>query len=861
MREGPKPFSSEAARGPKFIDNFLETCQNLTFLHLFPAGNRFMNKRRSQFASMQALFSRNTRSFPTLKRGLVSLLVLAGIGVPGLSFAQQFTDVSVAAGLHRDATRAWGNPMWGDLNNDGLLDLFMPNHEAPSGVKEGGIYPYIYINNGDGTFTDVSPTSGIVEQTPDTGAWQGISLGDYDGDGKLDVFVSEPPFQSGGLAPTRDLLFKGNGDGTWAYVSAEAGIVTARDYGECSFLFDYDNDGHLDIFVKNIPNVVGEPGANVLYRNNGDNTFSVIDGAAGLADATHGVTEGSIVSFADYDNDGLMDVAFSGNGTAEALYHHNADGTFTDVTTAAGLNPQLNSQGLAWGDYNNDGLLDLYVSHGSGNGAGNQNNNLYRNNGDGTFTDVAAEAGADDGTDTWAAVWGDYDNDGFLDLFVARPGTGIIGPGNANILYHNNGDGTFTDVGTQEGVALEDGLITSAHKLAAWGDYNNDGFLDLAVKDGIGPNFTTGDAYKGLHYLFKNNGNSNHYIKLNLHGVQSNREGIGARVTVIHDGAIAFRENNGGGGGEWGSQGAGPLHFGIGSSDTVTIRIIWPSGIVDILTSVPANSFLEVTEGSSPPPVQSQNISTRLEVQTADQVGIGGFIVTGSGPKNVLVRGIGPSLAASGVQGVLADPVIELHQPGGVVVGNNNWKDTQQSQIAATGLAPGNDSEAAIVALLEPGSYTAVLSGANGTTGIGLVEVYDLDAGVASQLANVSTRGFVGTGDNVMIGGVIIGPKGAANATLVVRAIGPSLAAAGVTGSLTDPTLELHDGNGATVATNDDWQDDPAQAASLQAANIAPTDPRESAIYTTLATGNYTAIVQGKNGATGVALVEIYNLN
>jgi hypothetical protein len=196
-----------------------------------------------------------------------------------------------------------------------------------------------------------------------------------------------------------------------------------------------------------------------------------------------------------------------------------------------------------------------------------------------------------------------------------------------------------------------------------------------------------------------------------------------------------------------------------------------------------------------------------------------------------------------------------------MVLVNNNWKDSEQSQIAATGLAPSNDSEAAIAALLSPGSYTAILSGANSSTGVGLVEVYDLDADITSQLANVSTRGFVGTGDNVMIGGIIIGPKGAADATVVVRAIGPSLGAAGVTGSLADPTLELHDGNGAIIASDDDWQDDTAQAALLEAAKFAPTDPHESAIYTTLATGSYTAIVQGKNGTTGVALVEAYNLN
>jgi hypothetical protein len=522
--------------------------------------------------------------------------------------AQQFTDVSVEAGLHRELTRAWGNPMWGDFNNDGLLDLFVPNHETPSGVKEGGILPYIYINNGNGTFTDVIATSGIMEHEPDTGAWQGISIGDYDSDGNLDVYIAEPPF-GGGNATTRDLLYKGHGDATWEYVSDVAGILTARHYGECSFFVDYDNDGRVDIFVKNIPNNKDETGVNVLYHNNGDGTFSVVPGAGGLEDAEHGVDEGTICSFADYDNDGYMDVAFSGNGVSEALYHNNGNGTFTDVTLASGLTPRGNALGLAWGDYDNDGLIDLYISRGKQNGMGVLNNTLYRNQGNGTFSDVTSQAQVDDGTNTWAAVWGDYDNDGFLDLFVVRPGMHQLGVDNANILYHNNQDGTFTDVAAQEGVALEDDLLTSSHKLAAWGDYNNDGFLDLVVKDGISPNLATGDAYIGRHFLLKNNGNSNHYIKVNLHGIQSNRQGLGARVTATYTGGFAFRENNGGGGGEYASQGAGPLHFGIGAASTATIKVNWPSGTVDTISGVSANATIEIVEGSGgliPPAITQQ---------------------------------------------------------------------------------------------------------------------------------------------------------------------------------------------------------------------------------------------------------------
>lgn len=252
-------------------------------------------------------------------------------------------------------------------------------------------------------------------------------------------------------------------------------------------------------------------------------------------------------------------------------------------------------------------------------------------------------------------------------------------------------------------------------------------------------------------------------------------------------------------------------------------------------------------------PAQLLNISTRLNILTNDNVLIGGFIITGSGSKQVLIRGLGPSLPVSGV---LADPVLELHKSDGTVISNNNWKDTQQSAIEATGIPPQNDLESAIVATLDPGAFTAILKGNNDGTGVGLVEIYDFDGTGASHLVNLSTRGFVGTGDNVLIGGVIVGPGDGGIPTVVVRAIGPSLA--GVANTLSDPSLELHDGNGAIIATNNNWRD--GQQDQLIVDQLAPTDDREAAIELTLAPGAYTAIVSGVGGTTGVALVEFYNL-
>jgi hypothetical protein len=250
------------------------------------------------------------------------------------------------------------------------------------------------------------------------------------------------------------------------------------------------------------------------------------------------------------------------------------------------------------------------------------------------------------------------------------------------------------------------------------------------------------------------------------------------------------------------------------------------------------------------------NISTRLKVQTGDSVLIAGFIITGNANKKVIVRGIGPSL--TGVGPLLADPILELRGPNGsLILSNDNWKETQQAEIQNSTLAPTNNLEAAIVAALPPANYTAVLRGKNGTTGIGLVEMYDLDTASDSKLANISTRGFVQVGADVMIAGFILG-NGAASEKVVVRAIAPSLA--GVAGLLADPTLDLHDSNGTLLLSNDNWKDDATQADAIRAVGMAPQNDFEAAIITNLPPGAYTAIIAGKGGGTGVAVAEVYHL-
>jgi hypothetical protein len=259
------------------------------------------------------------------------------------------------------------------------------------------------------------------------------------------------------------------------------------------------------------------------------------------------------------------------------------------------------------------------------------------------------------------------------------------------------------------------------------------------------------------------------------------------------------------------------------------------------------------------------NISTRLRVLTNDNALIGGFIITGTDPKKVMIRGIGPSLTALGVPGALQNPILELHDNTGATIAvNDNWHDAPNaSEIGTSGLAPSNNSESAILQTLVSGSYTVVVRGVGNTVGIGLVEAYDLAQSTPTKLANISTRGFVDTGDNVMIGGFIVGAglgnNGSGSEKVVVRAIGPSLAAFGITNALQDPSLELHDGNGATIAVNDNWKDG-GQAAAIQASGLAPSNDFESALLRVLPAGSYTAIVRGNANGTGVGLVEAYNL-
>ena len=316
----------------------------------------------------------------------------------------------------------------------------------------------------------------------------------------------------------------------------------------------------------------------------------------------------------------------------------------------------------------------------------------------------------------------------------------------------------------------------------------------------------------------------------------------------------------------------GPDTVTIASDGTVSFQYQTDNGAgeyrIDLIARGPMIAELQF-QALAPPSLLAQlgNISTRAFVQTGDDVIIGGFIVQGTGQKTLIVRAIGPSLSQSGITNPLPNPTLELHDHTGAMIAfNDNWVDAPNKQeIITSGLAPTNNLESAILTSLNPGNYTAVVRGANNGTGVALVEGYDLNMNTGSKLGNVSTRGFVQTGDNVMIGGFIIVTQAT---KVIIRAIGPSLTQKGVPDALANPQLELHNMFGVLLGQNDDWQTTEIggiitsdQVAEIRASGLAPTNPAEAAIIATLVPGNYTAIVRGANNTTGNALVEVYDLD
>jgi ASPIC and UnbV/FG-GAP-like repeat len=456
---------------------------------------------------------------------------------------------------------------WGDYDNDGFIDLFVANL-GPGG--SGSASHFLYHNNRNGTFSRV--TTGVVAALFSAGG--GAAWGDYDNDGNLDLILMN-------RAQT-NYLFHNNGDGSFTGVPSSFSSDIIADSRSVTWV-DYDNDGYVDLFRTA---VIDEPRR--LYHNNRDGTFTRIT-QGDLLTAPGGFFG---VAWGDYNNDGLPDLFMpqsnEPSGLPAYLYRNDGGGTFTRVG-AGTLDGTFNSNAAAWGDYDNDGDLDLFVSCAWPPGdPGDQSrpNLFYRNNGDGTFTSLTSLPANDPENQGGASAgckWGDYDNDGWLDLFVANRF------GQNNFLYHNNGDGTFTKI--TSGSLVNDGGDSWA---GAWGDYDNDGFLDLFV----------GNINGGANFLYHNNGNDNHWLKFWLIGTRSNRAAIGAKVrvraTINGQSFWQMREVSGGDG--LMGQNSLHVHFGLGDATNADlVRIEWPSGTVQELSDVASKQFLTVTEPGGEP--------------------------------------------------------------------------------------------------------------------------------------------------------------------------------------------------------------------------------------------------------------------
>ena len=486
----------------------------------------------------------------------------------------QFTNI--APDLKMDKVDGGRGSAWGDYDNDEDLDI----------VAVGTYQPHVlYRNNGDGTFTNVADQAGIADPR---GGW-GSLFADYDNDGYSDLYIT----RGGWSGAAENTLYHNNGDGTFTDVTYTAGVADPQS-SFCAAWADYDNDGYLDLYIAD--GVIGDGAANVLYHNNGDGTFTNTADMAGVANTGNSLG----TAWGDYDKDGHIDLHVVNYGQSNVLYRNNGDGTFTDVTATTGMNlPVTDAFVTFFLDIDNDADLDIFISNSgsfqafiAGQITGNATHDsdrqvLYRNNGDGTFTDVTRESGLYHAYGAMGANFGDINSDGYLDIYLAT-GAPQMGRLERDALLQNNGDGTFTDAT----IALGLGNIGKGHGVT-FGDADADGDVDIYVP--VGGAFI-GDQWHNLFY--QNTGARNNWITLKLVGVKSNRDGIGAKVTLRIGDSVIYREVSGGGG--FGSTNSLSLEIGLGTHTKVdTLEIVWPSGQVDTHRNLSINQKLIVTEGKN----------------------------------------------------------------------------------------------------------------------------------------------------------------------------------------------------------------------------------------------------------------------
>lgn len=540
----------------------------------------------------------------------------------GLPLGVQFINVAREAGLHSKTifgsekknkflleTTGCGAAFF-DFDNDGWLDIFLVNGTRFEAVYAAGQAPTnrLYRNNRDGTFTDVTLRSGLAR----TGWGQGVCAGDYDNDGREDLFVTYWGDCS---------LFHNNGDGTFTDVAAKAGVTTRTTSGlkrwntGCAFL-DYDRDGHLDLFVgnyidfdpktaplpesgpclyKGIMVACGPPGLqggkNILFRNNGNGTFTDVSKPSGILKTAGTYSLGVLV--ADFDNDGWPDIYVANDSSSSALYKNNHDGTFTDVAIEAGAaysadgKPQA-GMGVAAIDYDGDGYLDIVKTNFAG-----DTSTLYKNTGGMFFEDQTFQSGLGRNTRFlgWGAGFVDIDNDGWPDIFLCNghvyPEVGESGTESGyrqrKVVYRNLGNGKFADVSLELGPGI---LEKVSARGCAFGDFDNDGDVDVLVN-------CINDVPQLLRCDAQTKGN---WLKVKTVGVKSNRSGIGARILCsTGNGRKQIDEVRSGG--SYLSQNDLRVHFGLGSATKADLEIRWPSGLVDKVPAVPANRIVTVVEG------------------------------------------------------------------------------------------------------------------------------------------------------------------------------------------------------------------------------------------------------------------------
>ena len=499
-----------------------------------------------------------------------------------------------------------------DYDDDGDIDLYVTDSRK-------GHPNVLYRNNGNLTFTDVAQEAGVAWVNEEKGTSMDAVFGDYDNDGDLDLYL---------VKWGCNRLFRNNDDGTFTEVTESAGVGDCGN-GNAAVFLDYDKDGFLDITVGNYFRYVDlwnlentrvmhrdfetarDAGPNVLYKNNGDGTFTNVAPAIGVADSGWTLDIGC----ADYDNDGDQDICDANDFGQDRVYRNNGDGTFTNVTDEAIGWDTHKGMNVDFGDYNNDGWLDIYISNIWTEEYVQEGNQLYRNNGDGTFIDVAFETETYDGGWSWGAKFFDYDNDGDLDIMNAN---GFVSAGEENYwadlamsvttpdfdpteagdwptigertfsgyeasrLFRNEGNEVFTEVAAEQGVNHNGdgrGLVVA--------DFDNDGDLDI---------YLTNQDQEAV--LYRNDiGGRNNWLELDLVGTIGNRNAVGTRVKVVSGSTSQIREVDGGNG--HASQSSFRLHFGLGQRDNIDLmEITWPSGIVQKQTDVAVNQILTLTEGA-----------------------------------------------------------------------------------------------------------------------------------------------------------------------------------------------------------------------------------------------------------------------